>query len=177
MSSDPNGNESNAPGEPGTPSKRRAGMDWDEILVLLERATTDRYEVVEQAAFLKVVGPQGHRMYIAKQGLVRRIDLAFTPADMDGIIPIRKPNGNAKWELDTSPVEALTRMEKLLIWMLDAPAETVEKKRAFVPSLPKAIAQRRQAEANDPAAKEERRKRIESVAREKGVSISPNADI
>ena len=156
--------------------RRKPGLPWEEIMGLLERATDDTWEVVDQAAFLKVVGPQGHRLYVAKQEVVRRIDLTFHPG-VDGIIKIRKTNGAAEWELDTAAEDALKNLEATIEWMKTASAQPVEKKKAFVPQVPKAIAQRRAAAAADPEEKARRRQRMEEYAREHGVEISPGADL
>lgn len=143
---------------------------------LLERTTDETWEVVDQAAFLKVVGPQGHRLYVAKQEVVRRIDLTFHPGT-EGIVKIRKQNGAAEWELDTGAEGALKNLEAVIEWMRTAKAQTVEKRKAFVPQVPKAIAQRRAQAALDPEEKERRRRRVEEYAREHGVEISPAADL
>lgn len=156
--------------------RRKPGLPWKDIMNLLERVTDETWEVADQAAFLKVVGPQGHRLYVAKQENVRRIDLTFHPGT-DGITKARKHNGAAEWELDIGAEGALKNLEAVLTWMKTASAQPVEKKRAFVPQVPRAIAQRRAAAAADPEEKERRRQRMHDYARQNGVEISPNADL
>ena len=161
---------------------RKGGVRWEDAMELLEKATDAQWDITMQAAFCRVTGPQGHRLYIAKQETVRRIDLTFQPTAADGsvmpgIIPCRKENGSAKWELDTAPVEALDRLGQIIEWMKTAAAPVIEKKAAFVPQVPKAIAQRRAALSQDPNERAAREERIRRTAREMGVAISPNADI
>lgn len=169
-------NNENTQGTQEVRRGRRPGLPWDDVDALLARVCDDRYEITMQSAFLQVKGPNGHRLYIAKQETIRRIDLAFTPPDVPTIKP-RKHNGSIERELDTADDAALTHLEQVLVWMASAPAVVVEKRRAFTPKLV-AVAQRRNLTPEQEAKeREERRERIQRVAREKGVDVSPNADI
>lgn len=162
--------------------RRKSGIKWTDVMGLLEGSTDQQWDITPQAAFCRITGPQGHRLYVAKQETVRRIDLTFQPTNPDGtvmagIIPCRKDNGSAKWELDTGMPDALAQLGAIIEWMKTAPAPVVEKRAAFVPSVPKAIAQRRVALSQDPLERQAREERIRRTAREMGVAISPNAEI
>jgi hypothetical protein len=166
---------------------RKNGILWDDISKLLEEVMTDRWSCSEQAAFFKISGPQGHRVYIARSATVRRIDLTFDPnfgiPEVDGapvfkgIIPIRKSNGSAIKEVDTNCEGAFDNLRSVFVWMNTAAPQVAEKKSAFVPKLPNSIAQRRVATAESPEEKIKRAKLIKDFARERGVAISPNANI
>ncbi len=177
-------------------ANRKPGVPYEEILEMMDRVLTDKYRSKQQAAFLQVQGPSGHRLYVALQPEVRRIDVAFDPgwapsADSpypEGFIRPRKPNGSVHMELDCADPAALSRLEQLLVWMADAPAIVQKKRQAFVPQLP-AIAQKKATgrqrastapdaqTAEDAAERAARKERLRKFADERGVEISPNAKI
>lgn len=162
---------------------KKTGLAYQDIVDMMDRVLDEKFDVQEQAAFLKVKGPNGHRLYIARQADVGRIDISFEPdpaiasRDSGGLIALRKPNGTVLHELDTRDASALSRLEALLQWMKDAPAVPTKKKTAFVPSLP-AVAQKKAVSPETAQAdREARRAKIEEFARQRGVDVSPNAKL
>lgn len=162
---------------------KKNGLAYQDIVDMMDRVLDEKFDVQEQAAFLKVKGPNGHRLYIARQADVGRIDISFEPDQAiasrngGGLIALRKPNGTVLHELDTRDASALSRLEALMQWMKDAPAVPTKKKTAFVPSLP-AVAQKKAASPETAKAdREARRAKIEEFARQRGVDVSPNAKL
>jgi hypothetical protein len=152
-------------------SAKGKGIPFTDIQQMLERAMDDRFEVIEQASFFQLKGPNNHRLYVSKSKTVRRVDLAFEPP-FDGLLPPRAANGSIKKELDTSLSDALATLEAIVNWMKDAPVIVAEKRQAFVPTLPRAVAARR---AQEPKGEEGRRSRAELIAAEaarQGVQVS-----
>jgi len=167
----------------GKNKNKKNGLAYQDIVDMMDRVLDEKFDVQEQAAFLKVKGPNGHRLYIARQADVGRIDISFEPDQAiasrngGGLIALRKPNGTVLHELDTCDASALSRLEALMQWMKDAPAVPTKKKTAFVPSLP-AVAQKKAASPETAKAdREARRAKIEEFARQRGVDVSPNAKL
>jgi len=167
----------------GKNKNKKNGLAYQDIVDMMDRVLDEKFDVQEQAAFLKVKGPNGHRLYIARQADVGRIDISFEPDQAiasrngGGLIALRKPNGTVLHELDTRDASALSRLEALMQWMKDAPAVPTKKKTAFVPSLP-AVAQKKAASPETAKAdREARRAKIEEFARQRGVDVSPNAKL
>ena len=149
----------------------------------------------DKAAWIKVYGPhgdQGPRIYIAKQVRVRQIDLSDFGKGWVGTLPLKAPNGRVQAHLDMEDPLALWHLEELLKLLPSLPR--VEKARvapmgrtAKSPKNPPTASSRLQkgivdnshlpAKDNSEEAKAKRKALIEKVAREKGVAISPDANV
>lgn len=169
---------------------RKSGLPYDTILEMMDRVLNDKFRTKKQAAFLQVQGPNGHRLYVALQQEVRRVDVAFDPGwpaaagatFPDGFIPPRKPNGSVYMELDCANPGALATLEQLLVWMETASPIVAKKRQAFVPQLP-AIAQKKGRLPTQPsnpttdAEKQARKDRIRAYADSVNAPISPKAGV
>lgn len=155
---------------------------FEEIIVRLEAAGL---KVEDKAGWIKVEGPGGHRMYVAKQKEVRRVDLSGFAKGWAvpglGILPPKEPNGRVYGRVDLEHPQALLHFEMLGMAMLTWPAPAPEERRGVGrKAAPKAAAEPKRAEAlplgqlsDDEKAK--RKALIARVAKEKGVTVSPSA--
>ena len=123
-----------------------------------------------QKGFVKVQGPKGRQVYVAATKRVGRVDLSGFETEW-GVTPHCGPFGNVKQQLDFSKDEAdvLEDFRKTLEHMKTL--EAVERK-------PRPIGQTRAsapAKGWSPETLEQRKARIEKVAKEMGVKVSPKA--
>lgn len=94
-------------------------------LVVSSRPANVRLE--DKAAWLKLEGPGGQRVYIAKQKTCRRIDLSDFGKDWVGTVPLKAPNGRVQAHLDLAHPHALTHLAMLLELIASMPKVEKEK--------------------------------------------------
>ena len=80
----------------------RPSVSLDKCLAHLEGLEGLKFKVTPKANWVKVEGPNGHRIYIAKTPEVRDIHLSGFGEGMDGTLPLSKPNGSVQAQLDLS---------------------------------------------------------------------------
>lgn len=160
---------------------KKTGFSYDAIIATIDQTCTSAFSLKDQKSYLQVLSPGGHRLYVAKQAMCKRVDLSFTPdpaLGLQSLVPPRAPNGKVAYELDTDHPAFAEDLALVLAWMTDAPPVPVEKKAAFVPKLP-VLAQRAASSSPNGVYEDQdaRRELIERVAREKGVEVSPDAGL
>lgn len=128
-----------------------------------------------QAGFVKVHGPKGRQVYVAKTKNVGRVDISGFEMEGQGYIPFPDHGGSVKQQLDFSLPEAqvLANFEKLLKHMATLPP--VEKKgRAATRATPrpKATGWSGQVESSSPVPKESRKETLQRISKQMGVPLS-----
>lgn len=93
----------------------------------------------EQSGFIRVEGPKGRRMYVAKTKGVRRVDLSGFTIDVGAVSPSGGEFGRVKQQLDFSGGEAATLqlfIKTVKHMMSLPPSETARRLRDEEPALP-----------------------------------------
>lgn len=154
----------------------RPGIVMDSIISVLS-ARPANVKLEEKKAWIKLEGPTGLRMYVAKQKIVRQIDLAGFGCGWDGTVPPPKHNGAVEACIDLANPNALTVLAEILCVMSAGEVKPTEKPKAARPGKVVSTSSK-PARLSDLAEveKEARMQLIARVAKEKGVSISKDTE-
>jgi hypothetical protein len=126
-----------------------------------------------QAGFVRVDGPAGRRIYVARTNRVARVDLAGFSMEGDGFMPFPGKNGSVEQQLAfeaKSEEEILTNFERALKHMQTLPPIEAKKK-----SMTSAGPKVKPVGWKVPT-KEERGALIRKVAAEKGAKVSTKTE-
>jgi hypothetical protein len=157
---------------------RPDGIPFEQIEAMLARLPAG-LAVSGKAAWVKVTGPNGHRVYIAKQKVARQVDLSMFGRDLKvGIIPSENLNGQVQAHLDMSHPWALSHLEILCHMLLTfGPPDRLRKR--WTPKIPITTKPPTPTTANladlsnlGGAAVEARRKLIQETAARMGMTVS-----
>lgn len=125
---------------------KRNGIPQPEVVKAMDEVLSDLFDVKVQQSFMKITGPNKHRLYVSTSPVVRQVDISFpVPEDApwQSLTRARRENGNVHAELDTEHPNFLSDLKDVILWMATAetPPATSRRER-FVPRIP-IIAQRR----------------------------------
>lgn len=167
------------------------GIAQELVMEVLSNAP-EGISIEDKAAWIKISGPHGDdgpRMYIARQVRIRQVDLSGFGKGFVGTVPLKAPNGRVQAHLDMEHEHALKHLGMLMQLLVSLPATPKPERKPLLPKRKKEeVASARMAKGlvdnshlpkvdNSEEAKERRRRLIAQVAKEKGVPVSPNADI
>ena len=162
MTTETTKNESNKSKK--SPSKRSTGgverARFDEALASLPSGLT----MTEKAAWTKIVGPSGARIYVSRAKRVKQVDLSNFGKGLAGTTRPKVPNGKVQAHLDFrgSDDEVMARFTGILEALAALPAPEPKAKKAAKPA-PTA------KPAKDPSKKTARKGKIKERATEMGL--------
>lgn len=91
--------------------------------------------VEEKAAWTKLQGPSGQRIYVARTEIVRQVDLSGFGRGFVGTLPLKAPNGQVQAHLDLSHPQALEHFAMLLETLARLPKpEAAERAKRALPA-------------------------------------------
>lgn len=155
----------------------RTGIKFEAIeAVLNARPSTVKFE--DKKNWLKFEGPSGLRLYVAKQKLVRQIDLSGFGKGLPGTIAPTKHNGSVEAHLDLASEDALINLALILEMMGTGEVKPTEKPKAMRPASSPKTPDAKLSSLSDlaEAEKEARLQLILKVAKEKGAPISKETE-
>ena len=127
----------------------------------------------------KVLGPEGHRVYVCGYGMVGQVDVSGFESTTPGLLKSDGLNGNVTQHLDFSlpENEVLENFRLLLDHMMALEPKAKTEKAPKAKSKPEVVGASEEVLRAREEAKAARKALIAKVAAEKGVEVSPSANV